>query len=120
MANEVKNNGTATATAAQDPINQLDAIKNIIFGQEMEQLNSNLKEIDKTQNSRISKLEDRLSDMEASVESELKSLKATLLSEMSTRMDSMQADLDQLNEQKADRQQLGELLVKMGEQLMKG
>lgn len=115
MANEPKNNGTTT----HDPINQLDAIKNIIFGQEMEQLNSSLKEIDKTQNSRIDKLEERISDMEASVEAELKEFKSALMSEMNTRIDSLQADMDQMNEHKADRQQLGELLMKMGEQLMK-
>lgn len=116
MANEPKNNGTTT----HDPINQLDAIKNIIFGQEMEQLNSSLKEIDKTQNSRISKLEDRITEMEASFEAELKELKSTLMSEMNTRIDSLQADMDQMSENKADRQQLGELLMKMGEQLIKG
>lgn len=116
MANEPKNNGTTT----HDPINQLDAIKNIIFGQEMEQLNSNLKEIDKTQNSRIDKLEEKISDIEASVEAELKEFKSALMSEMNTRIDSLQADMDQMNENKADRQQLGELLMKMGEQLMKG
>ncbi len=115
MANEPKNNGTTT----HDPINQLDAIKNIIFGQEMEQLNSNLKEIDKTQNSRIDKLEEKISDIEASVEAELKEFKSALMSEMNTRIDSLQADMDQMNENKADRQQLGELLMKMGEQLMK-
>ncbi len=116
MANEPKNNGTTT----HDPINQLDAIKNIIFGQEMEQLSSNLKEIDKTQNKRINKLEERISEIEANFEAELKELKSTLMSEMNTRIDSLQADLDQTNENKADRQQLGELLMKMGEQLMKG
>lgn len=118
MANEPKNNGTSTP--AHDPINQLDAIKNIIFGQEMEQLNANLKEVDKTQNSRIDKLEERVSDIEASVEAELKEFKASLMSEVNTRIDSLQADMDQMNENKADRQQLGELLMKMGEQLMKG
>lgn len=116
MANEPKNNGTTT----HDPINQLDAIKNIIFGQEMEQLNSSLKEIDKTQNSRIDKLEEKISDIETSVEAELKEFKSALMSEMNTRIDSLQADMDQMSENKADRQQLGELLMKMGEQLMKG
>ncbi len=116
MANEPKNNGTTT----HDPVNQLDAIKNIIFGQEMEQLNASLKEVDKTQNSRISKLEERLSEVEASFAAELKELKSELMSEMNTRIDSLQADVDQLSENKADRRQLGELLMKMGEQLMKG
>lgn len=116
MAKEPQNNGTIT----QDPVNQLDAIKNIIFGQEMEQLSSNLKEIDNTQNTRIGKLEERLSEVEASFAADIKELKSALLSEMNTRLDSLQADVDQLNENKADRQQLGELLMKMGEQLMKG
>lgn len=118
MANEPNNNGTSAP--AHDPVNQLDAIKNIIFGQEMEQLNSDLKEIDKTQNTRISKLEERITEVEASVEAELKEFKASLMSEVNTRIDSLQADVDQLSENKADRQQLGELLMKMGEQLMKG
>lgn len=115
MAKEPAQNGTAT----QDPVNQLDAIKNIIFGQEMQQMDSRIQDLNGAQKDLGASVEQKMSEMESSLVAEMKDMKEALLSEFSTRMDSLQADLDQMNENKADRKQLGELLVKLGEQLLK-
>ncbi len=114
MAKEPISNGAPT----KDSTNQLDAIKSIIFGAEMEKITGDLESLSTRHGQDVSELEEKLSKLEATFATDMKEMKQALLSELNTRFDSLQADLDKLAEGKADRKQLGALLVKLGEQLI--
>ncbi|MDP5169462.1 MAG: keratin [Bacteroidia bacterium] len=119
MASETKSNGAAHPPV-NDPIDQLVAIKNIIFGTEMQELTRQIQSLTEAQQQSSAEHQARLEKLESDFAGDLKDLKQSLLSELNTRLDSIQADLDQVNESKTDRKQLGELLMKIGEQLVKG
>ncbi len=111
-----QNNGVANP----DPVDQLGAIKSIIFGTEMQELSSRIKQLGDSQVQTADQWKARVDQLEARLTEEMEDLRKSLLSEMNTRFDSLQADLDQVNEAKADRKQLGEWLKKLGDQLLQG
>lgn len=101
-----------------DPLDQLGAIKNIIFGSEMQELNQRLKDLSEQHHQEKVELAKQLEALEARLDQNLTALQQSLLSEISTQVDSLRADLEQVQDQKADRKQIGEWLVKIGQDLL--
>ncbi len=114
MAKEV-----STTDTAHNPMDQLGAIKNIIFGTEMQELSARIQQLVDSQEQMNLDWKSKIETLEAAISDDILALRQSLLSELHSRADSLQADLDIINEQKADRRMLGDLLIKVGEQLKK-
>jgi archaellum component FlaC len=98
---------------------RLEAIKNLIFGENIEQINTDFDTIKKL-------IEKRKEELESFIEETSKDLN-TLIDNLSTDVNIRITDLEEnLNEKigvldhnKVDRNSLGKLLVSMGEKIMK-
>ncbi len=98
---------------------RLEAIKNLIFGENIEQINSDFDTIKKL-------IEKRKEELELFIEETSKDLN-TLIDNLSTDVNIRITDLEEnlnekidvLNHNKVDRSMLGKLFVSMGEKIMK-
>lgn len=111
----------AENTDAMAQINKLEAIKEIIFGQEKQDLDQKLGLLE----DRVSKESD---DIRKNLEQEIKSLRETLTAQMKALEEALTAQLQQQNEtfkaevsridhEKTNRADLGDLLIALGNQL---
>jgi archaellum component FlaC len=98
---------------------RLEAIKNLIFGENIEQINTDFDTIKKL-------IEKRKEELESFIEETSKNLN-TLIDNLSTDVNIRITDLeenlnekiDTLNQNKVDRNTLGKLLTALGEKIMK-
>jgi archaellum component FlaC len=98
---------------------RLEAIKNLIFGENMDQINTDFDSIKKL-------IEKRKLELESFIEETSKDLN-TLIDNLSTDVNIRITDLEEnlnekieaLNHNKVDRSTLGTLLVSLGEKIMK-
>ncbi|MEL6671523.1 MAG: hypothetical protein AAFR61_05005 [Bacteroidota bacterium] len=108
-----KENGTRT-----DPMRQLEAIKDIIFGPEMEQMTQ-----------RIENLQGDLTDFSGKSGADLQSFKDKMKDSLESLQNDIQDKLSQLEaktnqaiakleSEKTDRKELGEILTKLGQILL--
>ena len=112
---EVESNPISTNESAQ----RLEAIKNLIFGENIQQIDA---EFDSIKNH----IEKRKEEIEALIEDTHKEL-ATAIDNLSTDLniriteleDKVNEKTDDLNHKKVDRNLIGSLLVSMGEKIMK-
>ena len=112
---EVENNSVNPNESAQ----RLEAIKNLIFGENIQQIDA---EFDSIKNH----IEKRKEEIEALIEETHKELSITidnLSTDLNIRIteleDKVNDKTDELNYKKVDRNLLGSLLVTMGEKIMK-
>lgn len=109
----------------ESPINsnesqqRLEAIKNLIFGENIEQINTDFEEIKKLIDKRKEELETYIEE----VNKDLTTLIDNLATDVNIRITDLEENLNEkietLNHNKVDRNVLGKLLVAMGEKVMK-
>ncbi|WP_309609800.1 fructose 1,6-bisphosphatase [Flavobacterium sp.] len=117
--NQVKGEQTSTAVNSLESQERLEAIKNLIFGENIQQIDSDFSSVKNL-------IEKRKEELEAFIEATSKELH-TLIDNLSTDVNIRITDLeDNLNEKidlfdhkKVDRNSLGTLLVSLGEKIMK-
>lgn len=89
---------------------KMDAIKDIIFGEENAALRQSLKELDEKYAERLSQLDERLSDV-------IKELDMTLNNKLDNIEMDLKSEIDRLDHQKTDRFKLGKMLEGLGKSL---
>jgi hypothetical protein len=117
-----KNQSKETEVAAVNPLEsaqRLEAIKNLIFGENIQQIDQEFQAI----KNHIEKRKEELEDFIAETRKELNSTIDNLATDLNIRItdleNSMNDKTDELNHRKVDRNLLGTLLVSMGEKIMK-
>ncbi|AXG68525.1 hypothetical protein KORDIASMS9_00740 [Kordia sp. SMS9] len=102
-----------------DPSTKIEAIKNLIFGENIQEYNS---EFDNIKNDILSKKK-ALENLIEEVRSELIQNIDNLSTDLNIRITELEANienkLDDLDEKKVDRRQLGQLLINLGEKIGK-
>ena len=128
MAEDTNNTRTASEEAKstqkaespkRNPIAQLEQIKDIIFGPEMEEMTANIADLQKDLVKQREDLEKRISALNAEMVESLVKLNDNLSDSMEKMSSEINNNIDQLKKDKTDRKELGKLLIQLGEQIMK-
>ena len=96
----------------QNEISKIEAIKDIIFGQDQAEINRRIHALEEKVGMDIGNLNESLVEV-------IEKLEATLLTRIEKSEATTQKALDSLKEAKTDRVKLGNMLIKMGESLKK-
>lgn len=121
MATKGKN--TADADQANpnfaDPSTKIEAIKNLIFGENIQEYNS---EFDSIKNDILAKkkaLETLIEEVRSELIQNIDNLSTDLNIRITELESNIENKLDDMDEKKVDRRQLGQLLVSLGEKIGK-
>ena len=100
-----------------DSSSKIEAIKNLIFGENIVQYDSEFDQIRKEIESKKSKLEDYIDEVRNELMQSIDSLSTDVNIRITDLEDNLQAKTDALTENKVDRKQLGKLLINLGEKI---
>lgn len=89
---------------------KIEAIKDIIFGEDYAALRAALSELDTRVHDNLAKLDDRLSDV-------IKDVDATIKNRIDNLEMDLKAEIDRLDDAKTDRHKLGKMLEEIGKSL---
>lgn len=102
-----------------DPSTKIEAIKNLIFGENIQAYNS---EFDNIKNDILAKkkaLETLIEEVRSELIQNIDNLSTDLNIRITELESNMENKLDDLDEKKVDRRQLGQLLINLGEKIGK-
>ena len=121
MATKGKNTNDADQANSNmaDPSTKIEAIKNLIFGENIQEYNS---EFDNIKNDILAKkqaLENLIEEVRSELIQNIDNLSTDLNIRITELETNMENKLDDLDEKKVDRRQLGELLINLGEKIGK-
>ena len=100
-----------------DATSKIDAIKNLIFGENIEQYNSEFQSVKKDIDAQKEKLESYIDDVRNELMQSIDSLSTDVNIRITDLEDSLNAKTEALTEAKVDRNQLGKLLINLGEKI---
>lgn len=112
---EAEANSTQTNESAQ----RLEAIKNLIFGENIQQIDAEFDSIKNHIKQRKEELEALIEDTHKELSTTIDNLSTDLNIRITELEDKVNEKTDDLNYKKLDRNLLGSLLVSMGEKIMK-
>jgi len=101
------------APKTEKEIEKLSAIRDIIFGNEIKEYNQEFTEIKKIIDSNKSELDKKDEALNSNLSKKIDELSA----KMESRLNELDKKLSALSEEKTDRQKLGDLLEKIGQEL---
>lgn len=104
----------------EESAQRLEAIKNLIFGENIQQIDNDFNELKLHIEKRKEELEDLLDDTQKKLSNVIDNLATDLNIRISDLEAKFDEDISSLNHKKMDRNLLGTLLVSMGEKIMKG
>ncbi len=108
-----------SAPAQEDPTSKIEAIKNLIFGENIQEYNSEFETIKQE----ILQKKKELTKLVEEVRSELMQNVDNLSTDLNIRITELENSLndkaDDLNHTKVDRELLGDLLINLGEKIRK-
>lgn len=121
MATKGKNTSDADQInpTISDPSTKIEAIKNLIFGENIQEYNS---EFDNIKNDILAKkkaLENLIEEVRSELIQNIDNLSTDLNIRITELESNIENKLDDLDEKKVDRRQLGQLLVSLGEKIGK-
>ena len=91
---------------------KIDAIKELIFGPDIDSINQRFTDLE-------ARVGDNMGDMNTSLSQTIKNLEASLLEKLAKSEEKANLMMQKLKEDKTDREKLGNLLIKLGENLKK-
>lgn len=104
-------------TAPEDSSSKIEAIKNLIFGENIEQYDSQFDTIRKEIKTKKEKLENYIDEVRHELMQSIDSLSTDVNIRITDLEDSLQAKTEALAEDKVDRKTLGKLLINLGEKI---
>ena len=100
-----------------DATSKIDAIKNLIFGDNIEQYNSEFQSVKKEIDAQKGKLESYIDEVRNELMQSIDSLSTDVNIRITDLEDSLNAKTEALTEDKVDKKQLGKLLINLGEKI---
>lgn len=111
-----KKNGQEAVTEDSNG-SKIEAIKNLIFGENIAEYNDEFDAIKKDLDNKKAALEDLISSTSIELNKAIDNLSTDLNIRITELEDTLEAKTSELNEQKVDRKLLGNLLVKLGNKI---
>jgi len=118
-ADNTKNAEQTNPASISDPSTKIEAIKNLIFGENIQEYNS---EFDNIKHDIIEKkkaLENFIEEVRSELIQNIDNLSTDLNIRITELESNIENKLDDLNEKKVDRRELGQLLINLGEKIGK-
>ena len=112
-----KKKATAKNDGAMDSSSKIEAIKNLIFGENMEQYDSEFETLKKELDDKKKVLEAYIDEVRHELMQSIDSLSTDVNIRITDLEDSLSARAEQLSEDKVDRKELGKLLINLGEKI---
>ena len=104
-------------TEKLDSSSKIEAIKNLIFGENIEQYNSEFDTLKKDLEKKKKVLEDYIDEVRNELMQSIDSLSTDVNIRITDLEDALNAKTESLTEQKIDRKELGKLLIDLGEKI---
>lgn len=98
---------------------RIEAIKNLIFGENIQQINQDFSEVKNLIDKRKEELENYILEVKTELYKTIDNLSTDLNIRITDLENNLNEKADELNHKKVDRNLLGTLLVSMGEKIMK-
>ena len=112
-----KKNTTPTNSAPTDSTSKIEAIKNLIFGENIEQYDSEFDTIRKEIKAKKELLENYIDEVRNELMQSIDSLSTDVNIRITDLEDSLQAKTEALAEEKVNKKELGKLLISLGEKI---
>ncbi|NNM23743.1 MAG: fructose 1,6-bisphosphatase [Flavobacteriaceae bacterium] len=112
-----KKNTTSAENPPMDSSSKIETIKNLIFGENIEQYDSEFDKIRKEIEKKKKTLDDYVDEVRNELMQSIDSLSTDVNIRITDLEDSLQAKTDAIAEDKVDRKQLGKLLISLGEKI---
>lgn len=100
-----------------DSNSKIEAIKNLIFGENIEQYDSEFDTLKKDLDKKKKMLEDYIDEVRNELMQSIDSLSTDVNIRITDLEDALNAKTESLTDQKMDRRELGQLLIKLGEKI---
>ena len=110
----------ASAKKAEQPLDsssKIEAIKNLIFGENIEQYDSEFDTLKKDLDKKKKQLEDYIDEVRNELMQSIDSLSTDVNIRITDLEDSLNAKAEQIAEDKMDRRELGKILISLGEKI---
>jgi len=114
---KVKNSNNENTTVANDASTKIDAIKQLIFGENMQAYDSEFESVKKDILNRKKQLEALIDEVRSELFQSIDNLSTDINIRISEVEDNIEAKFNKLENKKADRKLLGELFTKLGEKI---
>jgi CHASE3 domain sensor protein len=98
---------------------RLDAIKNLIFGENIQQINQDFDSIKKMIDAKKAELEQTIEEVQTHLNAALDTMSTDLNIRITDIEKQLREDVYELNQNKVDKSQLGKLLIQLGEKIIK-
>ena len=108
-----------TPVSSQESQHRLDAIKNLIFGENIQQIDAEFDSIKNHIEKRKDELENYIQDTSKELNMIIDNLSTDLNIRITNLEENMSDKMDILDQNKVDRNTIGNLLISMGEKIMK-
>ena len=112
-----KKDTPAPETPSLDSSSKIEAIKNLIFGENIVQYDSEFDQIRKEIQKKKATLESYIDEVRGELMQSIDTLSTDVNIRITDLEDSLQAKTDALTEDKVDRKELGKLLINLGEKI---
>ncbi|MEL6812588.1 MAG: fructose 1,6-bisphosphatase [Bacteroidota bacterium] len=112
-----KKNTPAPESNPMDSSSKIEAIKNLIFGENIEQYDSEFDKVRKEIDKKKAALENYIDEVRNELMQSIDSLSTDINIRITDLEDNLQAKTEALTEEKVDRRQLGKLLISLGEKI---
>lgn len=112
-----KENKVAKEQPVNDPSSKIEAIKNLIFGDNIEAYNSEFDAVKKDIQSKKKELEDFIEETRKELNQTIDNLSTDINIRITELEDNLADKADELNNKKVDKRTLGDLLISLGEKI---
>ena len=112
-----KKNTQEPANDTVDSTSKIEAIKNLIFGENMVQYDSEFETLKKDLQEKKEHLENYIDEVRNELMQSIDTLSTDVNIRITDLEDSLNAKTDALSEKKVDRRELGKLLINLGEKI---
>ena len=112
-----KKNNSQSAPQETDSSSKIEAIKNLIFGENIQQYNSEFETLKKEIDQQKETLENYIDEVRGELMQSIDSLSTDVNIRLTDLEDSLNEKTETLTENKVDRKELGKLLINLGEKI---
>lgn len=112
-----KENKAIEEKVDNDPSSKIEAIKNLIFGENIAAYNSEFEKVKKDISNKKKELEDFIEDSRTELNQAIDNLSTDINIRITELEDNLSEKAEQLEQKKVDKKVLGDLLISLGEKI---
>lgn len=112
-----KTKKVATENGEMDSVSKIEAIKNLIFGENIEQYNSEFDTLKKELEKRRKELQDTIEDIRTELMQSIDNLSTDVNIRITEVEDHLKEKIEDVDQSKVNRSDLGDLLISLGEKI---